>query len=310
MIKKYDPPIIYQRADPQIIYDGNERYYFIATVPEFDRIELRSAPSIEALADACPKTVWTKSETDSTSKYIWAPEMHKVFGKWVIYFAATGNEPDENGVFDHRIYALICDGENPFEGKYTEPIQIKTGMESFSLDATVYSGRGKNYFIWAQRDYSIPGNSNIYISEMKSPYELAGNPVLLSKPEYEWECNGFMVNEGPAVLEHNGRLYLTYSGSATDERYAVGMLEANVNSNLLNAGSWHKSICPVMKTDASHKLYGPGHNNFFKDKNGKDYIVFHARSYAGFADKTLSDPNRNTFVWPVEYDSLDRPIFD
>ena len=309
MIRKYDSPIILQRADPQIIYAGNSVYYFIATVPEFDRIEIRSAASVEMLPKAAPKTIWTKKETGPTSKYIWAPELHNVFEKWVIYFAATDKEPDSSGVFDHRIYALICNSDNPVEGDYSEPVRVNTGMESFSLDATVFSCKGKNYFIWAQRDYSIPGNSNLYIAEMKSPTELAGKPVLLSKPEYEWECQGFLVNEGPAVLEHNGKLYLTFSGSATDERYAVGMLEADSDSDLLSPASWVKSKQPVMITDSYHNIYGPGHNNFFKDEDGKDYIVFHARPYPGFVGDPLSDPNRNTFVWPIEYDAFDKPVF-
>lgn len=309
MIRNDNEPLILQRADPQIVLAENGLYYFIATVPEFDRIELRCAESIERLADATPEIIWRKHDEGPTSKYIWAPELHRVFGKWVIYFAATGSEPDENGVFDHRIYALINEAEDPMQGEFTGLTQIRTGMESFSLDSTVLSVNGKYYFVWAQRDYAIPGNSNLYIAEMSSPTELSTEPVLLSRPEFDWECQGFLVNEGPAVLEHDNKLFLTYSGSATDERYAVGMLTADIDSDILNPASWQKSETPVMVTDEIHRIFGPGHNNFFRDSDGTDYIVFHARPYPGFIGDPLSDPNRNTYVRRIEFDDNGNPVF-
>ena len=106
------------------------------------------------------------------SRYIWAPELHRIDGKWMIYFAAAQAEPDEHGVFDHRIYALANDAQNPMEGRFEECGQIQTGMESFSLDATSFSSGGQRYFVWAQRDYAIPGNSNLYIARMRSATEL------------------------------------------------------------------------------------------------------------------------------------------
>jgi len=48
--------------------------------------------------------------------------------------------------------------------------------------------------------------------------------VLLTTPDYPWEREGFWVNEGPAILKHNGKIFLTYSASATGACYAMGML--------------------------------------------------------------------------------------
>lgn len=308
-MNRYDPPLILQRADPCILLSEDGYYYFTATVPAFDLIELRRARSIEELGAARPKVVWRRHEDGPMSRYIWAPELHRIDGKWMIYFAAAQAEPDEHGVFDHRIYALANDAQNPMEGRFEECGQIQTGMESFSLDATSFSSGGQRYFVWAQRDYAIPGNSNLYIARMRSATELELPGVLLSRPEYDWECQGFLVNEGPTVLRHHGRLYLTYSGSATDERYAMGMLEAQEGTDLLDPASWKKSPRPVMTTDEAHQIYGPGHNSFTRDAQGRDLLVFHARPYPGFRGSPLGDPNRNTYVWPVSYDGNDRPVF-
>ncbi len=310
MIQKYSEPLILQRADPCILLAPDGYYYFTASVPAFDLVELRRAKTIEELPTAPTRVVWTHHESGIMSKYIWAPEIHYVDGVWCIYFAAAAEEPDHLGIFSHRTYCLQCHDENPMEGEWVEAGQIKTGWESFTLDSTTFTAAGKRYFVWAQRDYDIPGNSNLYIAEMLSATELKLPATLLTVPEYDWECIGYLVNEGPSVLKHNGKLYLTYSGSATDENYAMGMLTADENANLLDKSSWEKSPTPVMVTDPEHKIYGPGHNSFTKDADGNDLLVFHARPYPGFVGDPLSDPNRNAFVWPVEYDENDRPIFN
>ena len=59
---------------------------------------------------------------------------------------------------------------------------------------------------------------------MANPWTLTGKQVLLSIPSYPWEKIGFSVNEGPAALIRNGKVFITYSGSATDENYATGPL--------------------------------------------------------------------------------------
>ena len=310
MLEKYSGPLIPQRADPCILLAPDGYYYFTASVPDFDLVELRRAKTIEELPNAPVRVIWHKPDEGPMSKYIWAPEIHYVDGQWMIYFAAASEEPDNKGVFSHRTYALRCVAENPMEGDWELVGQMKTGWESFTIDSTTFVAAGKRYFVWAQRDYDIPGNSNLYIAEMLSATELKLPATLLTIPEYEWECLGYLVNEGPSVLHHDGKLFMTYSGSATDERYAMGMLVADENADLLDKASWIKSPVPVMVTDPEHNIYGPGHNSFAKDKDGNDLLVFHARPYPGFKGTPLSDPNRHAHVWPLEYDEKGYPIFN
>jgi len=301
-------PFIEQRADPYILRkDG--WYYFTASVPEFDRIILRKARTLAELPDAVEKIVWFRHAEGLLSCNIWAPEIHFADGKWVIYFAAARTGADESGVYDHRIYALVNVNPDPMSGGFTEAGRIDTGWESFSLDSTTVVYGGKRYFIWAQRDYSIPGNSNLYIAEMRDALTLKQPAVRLSIPEYGWECQGFLVNEGPSCLIHGGRLYLTYSASATDERYAMGLLTLREGGDPLKAEDWSKSPVPVMTTEEKNGLYGPGHNSFTVDEEGRDLLVFHARPYPGFQGDALSDPNRHCFLRPVRYDDRDQPVF-
>ena len=299
---------IEQRADPYILRkDG--WYYFTASVPAFDRVILRKARTLEELPAAEEKVVWSKHPDGDMSCNIWAPEIHYVDGKWVIYFAAARDGADKDGCFDHRTYALVNPAEDPTEGEFSEAGRIDTGWESFTIDSTTVVFEGKRYFIWAQRDFGIPGNSNLYIAEMKNALELKLPAVLLSIPEYDWECRGFLVNEGPGCLIHDGRLYMTYSGSATDERYAMGLLALKAGGDPLNAADWEKSAKPVMVTEEKNGLYGPGHNSFTKDEDGNDILVFHARPYPGFRGSALSDPNRHCFLRKIRYNDAGEPIF-
>src|SRR5690606_13366639 len=70
--------LIARRADPWIHRHDDGYYYFIATVPEFDRIELRRAPTIDGLADADATVIWRKHASGAQGAYIWAPELHRI----------------------------------------------------------------------------------------------------------------------------------------------------------------------------------------------------------------------------------------
>lgn len=302
-------PLVLHRADPYIYRHDDGYYYFTATVPAYDRIEIRRARTLDGLRKAAPKTVWTKHPDGPMSYYIWAPEIHYVEGKWYVYFAADTKPVGKDSIFDHRMYVIENAEENPLGGKWIEKGRIATDWESFSLDETTFTHNGVRYLVWAQRDHEIRGNSNLYIAKMKNPWTLAGRQVLLSKPEYDWETAGFWVNEGPAVLKKNGRIFITYSASATDSHYCMGMLWAHDDADLLDPASWHKSREPVFKTNASAGIYGPGHNSFTVGTDGMDILVFHARNFKEIKGNPLEDTNRHTHVKGFYWDQDRMPVF-
>ena len=201
----FNNPLIPQRADPWVYRHTDGHYYFTASVPEYDRIELRRARTLQELATAQPVVVWRKHDSGPLSANIWAPEIHFIDGKWYIYFAAARTTDTNEGLFDHRMFVLENEAENPLEGQWTEKGQIRTHWESFALDATTFEHQGVRYLVWAQKDPQIVGNSNLYISKMENPWTLTGPQVMIATPEHPWEVIGFLVNEGPAVLKKNGQ---------------------------------------------------------------------------------------------------------
>ncbi|MEF2964873.1 family 43 glycosylhydrolase [Paenibacillus sp. M1] len=291
---EYINPVVEQRADPWVYKHSDGYYYFTASVPEYDRIEVRRSATIQGLKDAIPKTVWRKYDTGPLSANIWAPEIHYIRGKWYIYFAAARTSETKDGLFDHRMYVLENEAENPLEGDWVEKGQVVTRWESFALDATVFEHRGELYYVWAQKDPDIEGNSNLYISKMSDPCTLTGEQTMISTPEYPWEIIGFRVNEGPAVLKRNGRIFISYSASATDFNYCMGLLTADESADLLDPAVWRKSPEPVFQTNEESGQFGPGHNSFTVSEDGRDVIVYHARNYKEITGDPLYDPNRHT----------------
>ncbi|MDQ0872942.1 GH43 family beta-xylosidase [Paenibacillus sp. V4I3] len=292
--QEYSNPIIPQRADPWVYKHTDGYYYFTASVPEYDRIEVRRAVTIQGLGSAEPVVVWNKYAEGPMSANIWAPEIHYLNNKWYIYFAAARTTDTVEGLFDHRMFVLENESPNPLEGQWVEKGQIKPNWESFSLDATTFQHEGNLYLVWAQKDLNIIGNSNLYIALMSDPWTISGQQVMIAQPDYEWEKIGYLVNEGPAVLKRNGKIYITYSASATDYNYCMGLLTADESSDLLNPDSWNKTPYPVFQTNETTGQYGPGHNSFTVCPEGKDVIVYHSRNYKFIEGDPLYDPNRHT----------------
>ena len=84
----FENPLVFQRADPWVHKAEDGTYYLIATAPEYDRIEISSASTINGLKDAEAKVIWRKHNEGPMGNHIWAPELHRFDGKWHIYFAA------------------------------------------------------------------------------------------------------------------------------------------------------------------------------------------------------------------------------
>ncbi|MGN0428380.1 MAG: family 43 glycosylhydrolase [Agathobacter sp.] len=309
---KYNEPWILQRADPYVYLHEDGWYYFTASVPAYDGIILRRARTLGQLAEAEEKYIWKCHESGPMSKHIWAPEIHYLFGKWYIYFA--GGEKED--IWKIRPYVLECQGSDPMNdpwieiGKMRRAPEDEFSFEAFSLDATVFENKGEWYYIWAEKVGVGKQISNLYIAKMENAYTLKTVQVLLTTPDYDWERVGFWVNEGPGIIRKGGRIYLTYSASETGICYCIGMLSADENDDLLDPRSWKKERYPVLASDESKGIYGPGHNSFTKDEAGNDIMVYHARTEKEIVGDPLYNPNRHAMLMKIKWDEMDRPVFD
>lgn len=311
-ITEYNTPFIEQRADPYVYRHTDETYYFTASVPAYDCIVLRKAETLEGLQTAQETVVWTKHESGEMSKHIWAPELHYLFGKWYLYFAAG----EKDDIWKIRPFVLECMGEDPMTDPWVEKGKMQRSdddiysFEAFSLDGTVFENKGSFYYVWAEKVSVGIQISNLYIARMESATKLATAQVLLTTPDYDWERVDIWVNEGPAVIRHDGRIFLTYSASATGECYCMGMLSIDEDGDMLDPRAWKKERRPVLCSDREKGFYGPGHNSFTKLPDGRDVCVYHARTYSEIEGDPLYDPNRHAMLMEVKWNEQGYPVFD
>ncbi|MCW1381630.1 glycoside hydrolase family 43 protein [Novosphingobium sp. KCTC 2891] len=301
-------PLVRQRADAQVFRHEDGFYYLTGSVPEYDRLVLRRAKTLAGLSTAEERVLWRHQASGPMSGFLWAPELHLIDGRWIMYFAAGPSGGGED-VFRIRTYAVVCDGADPMTGNWSVLGQFQAPWDSFCLDSTSFVHRGTRYFAWAQREPGIETNSNLYIAPLASPLTLAAKATRLSIPTLDWEIPGFKVNEAPAVLARNGRLFMSYSAAATDARYCLGLLTVPDDADIMDARAWTKSPTPVFTTCRETGVYGPGHNSFTVDEQGRDVLVYHGRDYEKIEGDPLFDPNRHTRVQRLYYNADGSPDF-
>ncbi|MEJ3749401.1 family 43 glycosylhydrolase [Actinomycetes bacterium KLBMP 9797] len=303
---QFTNPVALQRADPHIVKHTDGYYYFTATAPEYDRIVLRRATTLQGLASASETVIWRRHTSGEMGAHIWAPEIHYVNNRWYIYFAA-GRTDD---IWAIRPYVLENASANPLTGTWTERGRIALPLNTFSLDATTFVHNGTRYLSWAQNDPAVGTGTNLYLAPMSNPWTISGTPARISVPTLSWETIGHRVNEGPAVIQRNGRVFMAYSASATDANYCVGLLTASASSNLMNPASWTKSAQPVFRSNDATGQYGPGHNSFTVSEDGQsDILVYHDRNYRDISGDPLNDPNRRTRLQKLYWNADGTPNF-
>jgi GH43 family beta-xylosidase len=181
----------------------------------------------------------------------------------------------------------------------------------FSLDHTQFENKDIHYLVWAQKTSNI---SDLWIAQLENPWTICTKAVCLSHPEYNWELHGFAVDEGPSIIKRQGKIFLTFSSSGTDAMYFMGLLTADEDTDLLDAGSWVKTPYPVFQSNKDANQYGPGHNSFTVSEDGsQDLIIYHARKKARYLNdesyQPLYDAGRNTYVGKVYWNPDGTPNF-
>ncbi|MBU3175667.1 family 43 glycosylhydrolase [Clostridium estertheticum] len=279
-------PIAINRADP-CIAKWNGKYYFIATndADNNHTLYMREADTIPGLVKAEEVLILDSSTYDGIGGLLWAPEFHIVEGNLYIFHAATSGEflYEESHVMKLKKGGKpMCreDWSRPQRAVKKDGTNLCEGGETISLDMTNFEINGEYYVAWSQRQFMpVDLGAWVYIAkvDIKEPWKLTTDPVLLTKPDYGWANNHTFVDEGPFALIRNGKLFLTFSSAAVDATYVVGLLTADIDANLLNPESWTKTNYPLLTSRSMPGEYGPGHNAYVIDDNGTVWNTYHAR---------------------------------
>jgi GH43 family beta-xylosidase len=286
-------PMLNSAPDPWVIEKDN--WYYI-THTTGNSLRLYRTQEMSDLKSAFSQTVWTPPSTGMNSRNIWAPELHFIDDKWYFYYAA-----DDGNNNNHRMWVLENTSSDPFMGTWVDKGELELPEDKWAIDATIFEHNEELYLLWSGWEGDVNVRQDIYITKMSSPWTAEGERVRISKPELPWELNGGTptINEAPQFIKHNDKIFITYSASGcwTDE-YSLGLLSANTSADLLDPLSWTKSNDPVLIKNASAQAYGPGHNAFFKSKDGsEDWIIYHANSNSGDGCGDERSTRMQKFTW-------------
>jgi GH43 family beta-xylosidase len=218
---------------------------------------------------------------------LWAPELHFVRGNLYIYFTMDDTRDDQM----HRMYVIRAQDPNDPLGAWGAEKRVSPNEELYAIDGTVMQyGNGRLYFIWVGNPDA--GSMGLFIAPMEDPETVLAPRILLRRPKSEWEMHGFPVNEGPFIIENEGRTFLVFSASSTfTPDYCLGIMGIDDLKDPLVPSNWwnDKDECVFRRNDAEG-VFGTGHATFVKSPdNTETWMFYHAVN-------DVNDPGINRFA--------------
>ena len=274
-VYKYDFP------DPHIIRVDDTYYAYATTNGSSVNIRVMSSPDLvnwEELGDSLPALPkWSVPNAG----YTWAPGVIQLEDQFVMYYVAREKEIDRQCIG----VAVSEDPAGPFTDSNDEAF-ICQGELGGSIDAYPFrDDDGKLYLFWKNDGNCCGLEVALWGQELGTDgLTLVGEPVTLIVRNQPWERP---LIENPAMVKHNGRYYLFYSGNWWEShQYAVGYAVCETVmgpcEKPLNE-PWFEYEAPVM---------GPGGESFFTDKEGNLWMAYHAWTganvgYSGGGQRSL-----------------------
>lgn len=307
--------VVFKYGAYPYVTEHNGTYYYTMQTGQVDTIMLWAADNPRRLAETKGKVVLTSKMTELRD--LWSPELHRINGKWYIYYEGDHN----NNTDSHQIYCMENTADNPMEGKWIQHGPIMTNEEwNFGIHPTSVVVGGKQYLLWSgwEKRRIETETQCIFIAEMQNPWTLKSKRVLLSRPEYEWErqwitsdglrsAYPIFVNENPeAFLSPDGRkVIVVYSASGIWTTYnTLGMLYANVGSDLLNPRSWKKMSEPQFVPDSTSTLCGASNVSVVMSADKKTtYVMYETK------DKDKITLSRGIRIKEITWDANGLPVW-
>ncbi|TNV76762.1 hypothetical protein FGO68_gene12719 [Halteria grandinella] len=195
----------------------------------------------------------------------WAPELHIVNGKFMLYFTARDKPTN-----------ILCIGAavgQSITGPYTDVGKPLIRQEHVgSIDCTILKDGGHLYLIW--KDDGNGNRPQLPTWIWAAPLNTEGTQVIgdwkqLIKNDLPWEND---LVEGPWIIQRSGWWYLFYSANGyCGPAYAVGVARSRTP-----LGPYEKHSQPILTSNSRFK--GPGHCSVIATKeNPNQYVmIYHA----------------------------------
>ncbi len=280
-------------ADPFVFKDTDGTYYLYATNSNDYGFRTYSSKNlVEWNAEGyclVEEDVWVDTAIDGGNLYdFWAPEVTEYNGKYYMVFSFKSDVGKRN-----RLNIMVADSpKGPFKstGKgYLFPFHSVLDAHFFHDDD------GKTYLYFAGtgavrlNDQYTTGGSHIWGAEIDmdtlTVKEETAKLLVSWDPKYE---KSSACVEGPAMLKHDGKYYLTFSSgawTATDYSVCYATSDSPLGTYVRD-GKGEVLACTDQdySDNKNPHLYGTAHHSFVEAPNGKDtIIVYHCHRNNGIS---------------------------
>ena len=216
---------------------------------------------------------------DWASGDYWAPEVCRVGDRYVMLYTARWKEKGS-------LRTGIAFADAP-EGPYEDPLGGPLMDYGYAtIDATLtWDDEGNPYLIYVRdcSENTVNGHGESHIYGVRLADDLLsvqGDPVLLLKPEGEWETRSGDTrwNEGPAVVRHDGKYYLFYSVNGywmKEYSVSVAVADAPLGPYTKQANN---PLLVYVEDETGVAVSGPGHNAFFT-AGDELFTSYHTHTY-------------------------------
>lgn len=312
-------------ADPCLVFDDGYFYLTMTGSSRLAMVKDRSLASLDVDEHPTTGNIFYDSANDPTVEELfgpgavingtWSPEIHYFSEEefpgasgWYMYMALRQKVVENGKTSSKNIRMCVLksatgkvDGPyvHPLSGEenHTQPFLAQDGsfLTGWCVGPSLLripSGRYKGvYLTWVEERGRGQGRGKFYqtimISRISSPWQIEGEPGLITQPTQEWETHGSsethpcVVEGGTAVYGDHGEIFMTYSGSGYWSDYGLGQLtllkEGDDYADPLKTESWVKyENNPVFTSSMSSDLRGAGHAFFLTDGEGQRYFCYHA----------------------------------
>lgn len=253
--KTYLNALLPEAADPDILYwEGT--YYLYPTTPgrNIGGIKVYTSKDLVNWEDA--GMAMTAGPDNWGDQGFWAPDLIERDGRFYMYYTAN----------EHLCVSVADSPLGPFKqisfGPLHEDIQ--------EIDAHAFKDDDGQYYLYFVR---FDNGNHIWGAKLNDDMATIdeASVVKVLAPSQPWELDMGNINEGPYMLKHDGKYYLTYSGSHFESPlygagYAVG------DSPL---GPFEKyAENPIMQSNSL--AHGTGHHAVAESPDGKElFMIYH-----------------------------------
>ncbi len=241
-------------GDPFILLHG-DTYYAYGTSAD-DGIAVFVSQDLLSWESVPGNRLALNKQDSWADRWFWAPEVYYVNGKFYMYYSAD----------EHICVATSDSPLGPFIQAEKKPM---IAGEKCIDNSLFIDDDGKPYLFFDRFNDGL----NIWVAELEDDLMTIRTETMKKciNVSQEWEEVWPRVNEGPFVLKHGDRYYMTYSANSYESPfYGIGYATAEQPT-----GPWKKyESNPILQKPG--ELVGVGHSAMFIDKAGDLRIVFHA----------------------------------